>query len=331
MMDTALYQQLIDMINSTDPHVIGLPDTPAMLKVLSLQFTPGEAKLALQIGTAGGTLSHLSAKTGIEPAKLKKRLETMATKGTMWIDPDKEDPVYRVIGSCAPGLVETGAWGGIRFAYDIELIKNLHQVLIDWARDRLVPLGFPFAPVFAHPDHLPDDVKPGEDLFETLSKQDFIAVSDCPCRLGHWLAEPDNHCSHTLQACIHYGDVAKWTVKYGMARRITCDQAIDLLRKCHAEGLVHNIDIEGCICNCCTDCCPMFIGIHQFKAKTLIASPFVPLIDDGRCTACAACVDACPLGALSLNDVAVVNPDVCVGCSVCIPSCGDEAIKLVRR
>ena len=116
-----------------------------------------------------------------------------------------------------------------------------------------------------------------------------------------------------------------------MARRITCDQAIDLLRKCHAEGLVHNIDIEGCICNCCTDCCPMFIGIHQFKAKTLIASPFVPLIDDGRCTACAACVDACPLGALSLNDVAVVNPDVCVGCSVCIPSCGDEAIKLVRR
>ncbi len=331
MADNALYQQLVDMINSTDPHVIGLPNTPAMLKVLSLQFTPEEARLALQIGTAGGTLSALSAKTGIEPARLKKKLETMATKGTMWIDPDKEDPVYRVIASCAPGLVETGAWGGIRFSYDIELIKNLHQVLIDWARERLCPLGFPFAPVFAHPEHLPDDAKTAENLYETLKKSDFIAVSDCPCRLGHWLAEPDNHCSHMLQTCLHYGDVAKWTVKYGMASRITYDEAVDLLERCHAEGLVHTIDIEGCVCNCCTDCCPMFIGIRQFKTKTLVASPFVPQIDAERCTACSACVDVCPLGALTLNEVAEVNRDVCVGCSVCVPSCGDGAIKLVRR
>ncbi len=108
MADNDLYLQLIEMVNKTDPHVIGLPNTPAMLKVLSLQFTPEEAKLALQIGTAGGTLSELSAKTGIDQAKLKKKLETMGHKGTLWIDPDKEDPMYRVVGSCAPGLVETG-------------------------------------------------------------------------------------------------------------------------------------------------------------------------------------------------------------------------------
>ncbi len=331
MADTALYEQLIDLINGTDPHVIGLPKTPAMIRVLSLQLTPEEARLALQVGTAGGTLSQLSAKTGIDAAPLKKRLEAMATKGTMWIDPDKEDPVYRLVASCAPGFVETGAWGGIRFPHDVELIKNLHQALIDWVRERLCPLGFPFAPVFAHPEHLPADTKPGENLFETLAGQDFIAVSDCPCRLAHWLAEPDNHCSHALETCLHYGDVARWTVKYGMARRITYDEAVALLRKCHAEGLVHNIDIEGCLCNCCTDCCPMFIGIRQFKTKTLIASPFVPRIDADKCTACSACVDACPLGALSVNDVAEVNRDVCVGCSVCIPSCGDGAITLVRR
>jgi electron transport complex protein RnfB len=331
MADNAVYEELIDMINKTDPHVIGLPNTPAMLKVLMLQFTPEEAKMALQIGTAGGTLSELSAKTGIDKANLKKKLETMATKGTMWIDPDKEDPVYRVLASSAPGLVETGAWGGIRFPYDIELIRNLHQVLIDWARDRLCPLGFPFAPVFAHPEHIPDDAKPGENLFETLKNQDCIAVSDCPCRLSHWMAEPDKHCSHTLQTCIHYGNVARWTVKYGMAHQISYDEAVALLKKCHAEGLVHTIDIDGCVCNCCTDCCPLFIGIRQFKTKTLIASPFMPQIDADKCSACSSCVDACPLGALKLNDVAEVDKDVCVGCAVCVPTCDLGAIRMVRR
>ncbi len=331
MADTALYQELLDMINKTDPHVLGVPNTPAMLKVLSLQFTPEEAKLALQIGTAGGTLGELSAKTGLDKAKLKKKLETMATKGTMWIDPDKEDPVYRVVGSCAPGLVETGAWGGIRFPYDIELAKNLHQVLIEWARDKLCQLGFPFAPVFAHPAYLPEDAKPGENMFETLKKQDFISVSTCPCRLSHWLAEPDNHCSHTLQTCIHYGNVGKWTVKYGQARQISYDEAVELLKQCNAEGLIHSIDIDGCICNCCQDCCPNLIGIHQFKTKTFIASPFMPQIDPDKCSACSSCVDACPLGALKLNDIAEVNKDICVGCAVCIPTCDVKAMKLVRR
>lgn len=326
-----LYLQLVDMINKTDPHVIGIPNTPAMLKVLSLQFTPEEVKLALQVGTAGGTLSELSAKTGIDKAKLKKQLETMAAKGTMWIDPDKEDPVYRVVGSCAPGLVETGAWGGIRFPYDIELIKNLHPALKDWARERLCPLGFPFSPVFAHPKHLPADAKPGENIFETLKRQDFIAVSDCPCRLSHWLAEPDNHCNHTLQACIHYGSVARWTVKYGMARQITYNEAVEIMNRCHAEGLVHSIDIDGCICNCCKDCCPNFIGFHQFKTKTLIASPFVPRIDPDKCSACSSCVDACPVGAMQLDDVAQVNQEICIGCSVCVPTCDFEAIKMARR
>jgi len=177
MADTDLYLQLIDMINKTDPHVIGIPNTPAMLKVLSLQFTPEEAKLALQIGTTGGTLSELSAKTGVDKAELKKKLETMGLKGTLWIDPDKEDPTYRVVGSCAPGLVETGLFGGIRYPYDPELGKNLYQALFDWVRDRLCPLGFTFAPVFADPWALPDDALPTENVLEILRKPNWPSRS----------------------------------------------------------------------------------------------------------------------------------------------------------
>jgi len=331
MADNDLYLQLIEMVNKTDPHVIGIPNTPAMLKVLSLQFTPEEAKLALQIGTTGGTLSELSAKTGIEQAKLKKKLETMGYKGTLWIDPNKEDPIYRVVGSCAPGLVETGMFGGIRYPYDLELGKNLYQAVFDWVRDRLAPLGFTFAPVFADPWALPDDALPTENLLEILRKQDFIAVATCPCTMSHWLAEPDKHCNHTLQKCIHYGTTGRWSVKYMGAHQVTFEEVAELLRKCNAEGLVHTIDIDGMICNCCKKCCPLFRGYHELHTKTLTPSPFIPQIDAEKCSACSSCVDACPMGALTLNDIAEVNEDICIGCAVCIPTCDVKAMKLVRR
>ncbi len=180
MVKEDMYKELAEMINREDPHVIGLSVTPALMKLLSLQFTPEEAKLALQVGLTGGTLDELSAKVGVNKDKLKQMLHTMANKGTMWIDPVKEDPTYRVLGSCAPGLSETGLFGGIRFPYDVELGKALHQVQYEWARDRLCTLGFPFAPVWAHPNVLPDDARPEENLADFLRSQDYFSVSFCP-------------------------------------------------------------------------------------------------------------------------------------------------------
>jgi NAD-dependent dihydropyrimidine dehydrogenase PreA subunit len=47
--------------------------------------------------------------------------------------------------------------------------------------------------------------------------------------------------------------------------------------------------------------------------------------------ACATCVEACPLSALSIDgDWAVVNWDKCLGCGVCEGQCPNSAITLVR-
>ncbi|MFA5055173.1 MAG: 4Fe-4S binding protein [Dehalococcoidia bacterium] len=326
-----LYKQLAEMINRDDPHILGMPQTPAFIKLLSLQFTPEEAKLALEVGLTGGTLDELAQKTGRERETLKKMMHTMANKGTMWIDPGKEDPKYRVLGSCAPGLVETGLFGNIRFPYDVELGKTLHQVVYEWARDKLCKLGFPFAPVWAHPWVLPGDAKPEESLVDFLKGQNYFSVSTCPCRLSHWLVEPENHCDHMLETCLHSGDTGRWCVEHGMGREITLDEALELLRKTNAEGLVHTINIEGFICNCCTDCCPLFIGFHKLNTKTMIPSPFIPVIDEGECTACGSCIDLCPVNALKLEDIAEVDIDTCIGCGVCVTHCDMNAIKLARR
>ncbi len=329
MAERNVHQEVLDMINRED--VVGLPDTPSMLRVLQLQFTPEEAKLALKIGLTGGTLDELSEKTGVAKDELHKKLWTMADKGTMWIDPRGDNPVYRVLGAAAPGLIETGMFGNIRFPYDVELGKNLHPAVVEWARDRLCTLGFPFAPIWAHPFILPDDAKPEENIAEFLKGQDYFSVSSCPCRLSHWITDPGNHCEHMLETCLHSGEAARWFVQHDQGREIAYEEALELLKKANADGLVHSININGFICNCCDDCCPLFVGFHQFKTKTMIPSPFMPNVDEDNCIACGDCADLCPVNAIAVEQIAVIDPDTCIGCGVCITHCPSEAMAFVRR
>jgi len=50
MKNEGLYKTLAEIINRDDPHIVGMPQTPAFVKLLSLQFTPEEAKLAMEVG-----------------------------------------------------------------------------------------------------------------------------------------------------------------------------------------------------------------------------------------------------------------------------------------
>jgi electron transport complex protein RnfB len=326
--ETEIYEQLADMIDEED--IVGMQKTPAFLKVLNLQFTPEEARLALHVHLTGAKLDEIAERSGIKKEKLKKMLNTMADKGTMFIEPGKEDPTYKVVGSSAPGFTETGLWGNIKYPYTVELGKALHQVLKEWSEERLCKLGFPFSPVWAGTLALPDDVQPSENLAEVIRDAGHWSVSPCPCRLSHWLVDPGNHCEHILETCIHTGDLSRWAVEHGMARELSYDEAVELLRECNRDGLVHTLDINSVICNCCDDCCAIFHG-HKLGAPTFIPTHFMAQVDEETCNACKTCAERCPVDAIEVDDFSSVNQDICLGCGVCVPTCKTKSIKLVRR
>jgi len=323
-----VYEELAEMIDAED--VVGVAKTSALLNLLSLYFTPEEARLALQVRLTGAKLDEIADKSGIRTVKLKRILYTMADKGTIYIEPGTEDPLYKVVGMAAPGISETGLWGNIRFPYTVELGKTLHKVLKEWAEEKLAKLGFPFAPVWAGVASLPDDALPSENLAEVLKGAGHWSVGQCPCRLSHWLADPGNHCEHILQTCLQTGDLSRWAVEHGLARQLTYDEMAEFLRKCNEDGLVHTLNINHCVCNCCNDCCAMF-HCHSQGAPTFIPSPFVAQADEEQCNACKTCEERCPVGAIQVAKIAVVDRNLCLGCGACVPTCKTDSMALVRR
>ena len=114
------------------------------------------------------------------------------------------------------------------------------------------------------------------------------------------------------------------------------EEALATLRRAADAGLVHSVSNtkEGLhyICNCCICSCGILRGIASLGIANVIArSAFVNRVDETSCNSCAACIDACPFEALSMETSLRVDEVRCVGCGVCAPACPSEALGLVRR
>jgi len=163
-----------------------------------------------------------------------------------------------------------------------------------------------------------------------LKKSKLIAVGKCGCRLRL------KNCNYTLEGCLWLNKWGEMAVKEGYARKSNRQQALSILKKTYAEGLVLVAGTEDPpvkICSCCPCCCFLFAGQFQYRMKdSLINSGYSARVDKTLCKACGVCAERCHFGAMvKSNGKVVFNEDKCFGCGLCVGKCPNGAIVLRKN
>ncbi|MCP4751727.1 MAG: hypothetical protein GY866_12595 [Proteobacteria bacterium] len=170
-----------------------------------------------------------------------------------------------------------------------------------------------------------------------IDKNDMIAVGTCFCRHAAVLRDEDIH-GMPNETCMQFGPAAQYAVERLNARKVTKEEAREVLIMSEEAGLIHmsqNMAEDiGFICNCDRwHCTPVTHALSRAKPGLLFNSGFDPRFDPDECTACETCLDRCPAEALALgeDDVPKVDFDRCFGCAVCATGCPSEAIAMVNK
>ena len=271
-----------------------------------------EADIAIAAGLRRErTAAYLAKKVGKTVAEIQGSLDNLVEYGIFrrtYSEEYGEDTYFMQI--FAPGILEMMV-NNQKLLHDHPEVGRAFE---EYTRLRmemmgpLLPEGYGLMRVVPVEDAIKDipGVSPYEKLSYYLDKYDTFSVSPCSCRSSR--TSIGDGCGHLdEEMCIQMGKGAEHYIRTGRARRITREEALEIIHRAEENGLMHDIpNIEelgdsAAICNCCSCACFGLRAGLMFGARDAIRSNFVAEIDEAKCVACAQCVETCPGNALRLG------------------------------
>jgi ferredoxin len=341
-----------DLIHSYEFQTGPIPNREGLRAGLLQTISEEEARLVLLLPFAGAIgpeklLRRVGQKLGLNRAQAEKMLDHLL----------HEAFILRYMGK--KGLVYERAFCSYMAEQQVRMRKGtpLGEVysrywddLSTISIDRL-PTRTPYYRVMAveetiRPTPARRVVKVNEDIPDTratlpidvisemVRKEPLIAVAECYCRLSQGMLGHD--CRYPRETCFTFNELAQPLIEIGLARRIDAEEAIAILRGAEKAGLIHNVDnCEGhlkSMCNCCPCCCPAVKAYQRGITNVGAPSRFRSEFDPTQCTLCEACVPACHMHAIRLDDgVLSFDGGRCIGCGHCASVCPEEAIRMTPR
>ncbi|MBQ9249515.1 MAG: FAD-dependent oxidoreductase [Oscillospiraceae bacterium] len=140
-----------------------------------------------------------------------------------------------------------------------------------------------------------------------------ISVGPCSCRRARRLM--GEGCGHLEEdMCMYLNDNAVNYSETGAHRRITKEEAYEILKRAEANGLVHELNVAPgyedttAICNCCGCSCFALRIATYFRAPDAVRTNYIARVDKDKCTACGQCVENCQLNAVKLGQKLCPRP-----------------------
>jgi electron transport complex protein RnfB len=328
------YERLAEHL---DQGIVGSPKSPALMGILEILFPGEEAAVAVKLPMQDISLPELKELFPERADSIEEIVERMAKRGTVFVSGRSGvDRQYKLLPSVV-GWAETPYWAG-QDTQDARKLAPLWLKYRDEAFGKELARGVPAVRVLPISETLREStqVLPYEALKAKVEEQSFCAVAKCPCRqMKRYVGEG---CDHSLENCLHFGSMARYMVEQGMAREISREETLRILRESNEEGLVHAADnlSEGpisTICNCCGCCCVFLDTKKRMGLHVISPSTYVAQVDRDLCQACGTCADRCPMEAIAVgdDDISEVNQALCIGCGVCTPTCPHDAVDLRHR
>jgi Na+-translocating ferredoxin:NAD+ oxidoreductase subunit B len=324
-----IYQQLAEFLDTMPQRYPTQSESGIHCRILKHIFTPDDAEMVMNLKAAPETAGEIATRIGADPAQMEKTLYEMSRKGQ----------IYR-----------SGKPGGYRYmasAFLVGIIEfQMNRMTPELARDyeEFAPLLYDQTwmkgktrdlrtiPISESVDS-EAQVMPYENAEQAIRSAKYIAISECMCReMKELTGEP---CSRPSEVCFQFGSSTHFFVENGLGRYIEQAEALNILKKGVDAGLVCQMTSSqnpGAMCMCCDCCCgPLRAAKRYPKPAEMVNSSFFARVSEDDCTGCELCRDRCPMGAISVDNIACVNLDRCIGCGVCAVTCPVEAIKTVRK
>ena len=331
-----------------DRKIQGAPDSPALMKILSLLYSPEEANIARLIPNRPTSLNVLSRKLNIPAHDLDDRMTEMARRGVV-LDIEHKGRRYFMLPPVIIGLFE---FTFMRARPDMpmaELSRLFEEYFTE--SDRFARTLFQgktqmfrsFVREEAIPEHEHTEILDWERASHIVTSALSIGVGLCQCH--HMATHLGKACDRPQVVCLSFNHGAQTMVRNGYARAITTAEAMKVLETCKEAGLAQTGDNVRqrvtFICNCCGCCCHLMQGMKTFNLHHgVVTSNWIMEVDLASCKGCGKCVAACPVDAIEIIEkveggkkrkFAVRDGSICLGCGVCYSACKFGGAKMKPR
>jgi Pyruvate/2-oxoacid:ferredoxin oxidoreductase delta subunit/predicted transcriptional regulator len=321
-MEKSLYEQLSEGVGAGESTLI-----PQIFQKL---IDDDEAKVLLAAAPPA-TIPEISEKTGIAEGDIEKMIDPLFKKGLIFKSKKKDAARYYRVRNIPQmhdaTAVIVGAPRDMLNLWKEYMATDWHEYsrklesMIPQSVVRVIPVNVSI--------EAGTQILAFDDIKKVIDNARNLAVTPCSCRVI------DGSCGKPLEVCVQVDRAADYAIERGTGRKLSKEEALEMMKMCEEEGLIHVSDnhrtVGHVICNCCDDCCLNWTSLRTGLKKFAAPSRFTALVDPDLCSLCETCLDRCYFDAIAMEgeaDTAFIDSEKCMGCGLCLVTCPTDAISL---
>ena len=208
--------------------------------------------------------------------------------------------------------------------------------------DSVVGRNEPYFIIFpVDEDKIEGDVVPYSSWRDIVRSQSVQCLAPCTCRVAGMKRgdrSNENIERFHIDTCWAAGDVAQMLIDSGAGHAVTAEEAIANIEANIDAGVVTEGQWQKdqmCLCQCDPEQCVLLRGYRANGGEGALhetISLYTLNYNKDKCIKCGACVDRCPMKAISIDEdgYCVMDP-VCIACGQCAHICPGDARTLKAK